>query len=74
MQTFFVEMAGPGAEPRLRRLAAELAAQPACLGLRLLESREQAGLYLLELEWQGEASPALPADAKVWRFRALAGP
>lgn len=53
MTTRFYELHGPEAEAGLRRLASRLA--PLGLELRLLESREQAGLWLLSC--RGEAPP-----------------
>ncbi|CAN5565445.1 hypothetical protein BH24DEI1_BH24DEI1_16130 [soil metagenome] len=70
MRTLFVEMAGPEALGTLQALALALASQPECSAWRVLES-EQGGLYLLELDWRGEALPVLPTPAKVWLFHEL---
>lgn len=69
--TFFIEMSGTQAQAVLSDLAGRLRKRPACRTLRLLESAEQEGLFLLVLEWQGEALPELPENAKAWKFKTL---
>jgi hypothetical protein len=68
MTVVFVEMAGAEARDALAALAERLEREPSCVALRLLESRETEGLYLLELDWRGETLPELPPTARVWSF------
>jgi hypothetical protein len=71
MLTLFIEMSGPGAQEVLTDFAARLKTQPSSGAVRLLESAEQEGLFLLVVDWQAESLPQAPAGAKVWKFKLL---
>jgi len=67
----FVESAAPEARAVLSQLRTQLAQHPDCLRTELLISTRQVGLYLLISEWRTEPQLALPAQVKVWTFRAV---
>lgn len=70
-ETVFVELGGEGAKGTLERLARSLRGRLGVRALRLLESSEQAGLLLLLVEAEAEATAdlAAPPGGRLWRFR-----
>jgi hypothetical protein len=70
--TLFYELADSNAKARLTALQNQLEQSPQVMSARLLESLEQAGLYLLIIEAHSQPEVAL-AGARVWVFREVAG-
>ena len=66
VQTRFFELAGHDARARLTALADRL--HGAAIRTRLLESRDQDGLYLLVAEAERWPAAALPEGCRTWTF------
>ena len=74
MQTVFFERSGDDAKEVLSAFRAALLETEGCREVKLLESAQQAGLYLLVSTWaQGSEPPAAPEGAKRWTFRDAEG-
>ena len=70
MHTVFFERSGDDAREILAAFRAELLNASGCEEVKLLESVQQAELYLLVSTWREHSEPPpAPTGTKLWRFR-----
>ena len=70
VQTIFFERSGEEAKEVLEVFRARLLDTEGCREVKLLESAQQAKLYLLVTTWiDGGEPPVAPEGTKLWIFR-----